>query len=233
MRKIKEDAPKFSVNVLKMGVVPVPGPEVYWMSHWDQFEELAFLMVVARNEKHTVVVNCGPPVDITQMNAFWKPFHPSGKVQFARSESERPVNALASLGIDPKDVTHLIVSPLVGYACGNLSLFPNAQFVISRTGWIEDVIAPAYAAHVPREIFVPNDVLRFLLFDAWDRVRFMDEGEVCPGVRVWWAGVHHRSSLAIAIDSKEGQVLASDSFSSTAMWKKIIISAWARVMPRR
>jgi hypothetical protein len=212
MPKKKKDAAKFSVDVLRMGVVPVPGPEVYWMSHWDQFEELAFLMVVARNGEHTVVVNCGPPPDITQMNTFWKPFHPSGKVQFTRAESERPQNALASLGIDPKEVTHVVISPLVGYACGSLSLFTKAQFVISRRGWIEDVMAPPYSAHVPREIFVPNDVLQFLLFEAWDRVRFIDEGEVCPGIGVWWAGVHHRSSLAIAIDSKQGQVVASDSF---------------------
>jgi hypothetical protein len=29
---------------------------------------------------------------------------------------------------------------------------------------------------------------------------------------VWWAGVHHRSSLAIVINSRNGKVIASDSF---------------------
>jgi glyoxylase-like metal-dependent hydrolase (beta-lactamase superfamily II) len=202
----------FSVNVLKMGKMPVPGPEVYWMSHWDEFVDLTFLMVVARDGHNTVVVNTGPPPDLDPLNALWKGFHPSGRVQFAREESERPANALASIGVKPEDVTHVILTPLVAYTCGNVNLFPNAQIIFSRRGWIEDVMAPPYAVHLPRDIFVPPDVLKHLLFDAADRVRLMDNGEVCRGVNVWWAGVHHRSSLAVVIDSQKGKVIASDSF---------------------
>jgi len=202
----------FAVNVLKMGEMPVPGPEVYWMSHWDEFITLTFLMVVARDEQHTVVVNCGPPADLAPLNTLWKGFHPSGRVQFKREESERPANAVASLGVKPEEVTHLIISPLVAYADANVALFPNAQIVLSRRGWIEDVMAPPYPVHIPRDIFVPPDVLKHLLFDAGDRGRLLDDGEVCPGISVWWAGVHHRSSLAIVIDSRNGKVIASDSF---------------------
>jgi glyoxylase-like metal-dependent hydrolase (beta-lactamase superfamily II) len=195
-----------------MGEMPVPGPEVYWMSHWDEFITLSFLMLIARDDQHTVVVNCGPPEDLGPLNTSWKGFHPSGRVQFKREENERPANALASLGVKPEEVTHLIISPMVGYADANIALFPNAQIVMSRRGWIEDVIAPPLPVHIPRDIFVPPDVLKHLLFEAWDRVRLLDDGEVCPGVNVWWAGVHHRSSLAIVIDSPKGKVIASDSF---------------------
>lgn len=203
---------RFSVQVLKMGEMPVPGPEVYWMSHWDEWEMLHFLMVVARNADYTVIVNCGPPPDLTELNTLWRGFHPSGKVQFKREESERPANALTSIGVKPEDVTHVVVSPLVAYACGNLSLFPHAQFIISRRGWIEDVFATPYSIHVPRDIFLPPDVMKYLLFDARDRLRLMDEGEVCPGINVSWAGVHHRSSLAVVIESHQGKVIASDAF---------------------
>jgi glyoxylase-like metal-dependent hydrolase (beta-lactamase superfamily II) len=39
-----------------------------------------------------------------------------------------------------------------------------------------------------------------------------DEEEVQPGIRVFWAGVHHRSSLAIAIDTAKGTVIVTDCF---------------------
>ena len=202
----------FSVHVLKMGEMPVPGPEVYWMSHWEEWETLSFLMVVARDDRHTVVINCGPPPDLTSLNTFWRGFHPSGTVQFKREESERPANALASIGVKPEDVTHLVITPLVAYACGDFPLFPNAQFVISRRGWIEDVFAPPRPVHVPRDIYLPPDAMKHLLFDAADRLRLMDEGEVCPGIGVWLAGVHHRSSLAVVIQSHQGNVVVSDAF---------------------
>ena len=39
-----------------------------------------------------------------------------------------------------------------------------------------------------------------------------DEEEVCPGIRTFWAGVHHRSSIAICIETKKGNALITDSF---------------------
>ncbi len=36
------------VRVLKMGQCEVPGPEVYWMSHWQQWEMLYFWMVLVQ-----------------------------------------------------------------------------------------------------------------------------------------------------------------------------------------
>jgi glyoxylase-like metal-dependent hydrolase (beta-lactamase superfamily II) len=182
------------------------------MSHWEDFITLNLLMVVARDGDNTIVINTGPPADLLPLNTLWKGFHPSGKVQLHREESERPVNALASIGVKPEDVTHLVVTPLVAYADANIGLFPNAQIVFSRRGWIEDIMAPPLPVHIPKDIFMPPETMKFVLFDAWDRVRLLDDGEVCPGINVWWAGTHHRSSLAVVIDSNEGTVIASDSF---------------------
>lgn len=204
----------YSVDVRTLGEMPVPGPEVYWMSHWDTFETLWFLMVVARSQDgaNTVVVNTGPPADLGPLNDLWRGFHPSGRVQYRRREDERPAAALASLGVAPEQVTHVVLTPLVAYTCANLDLFPNAEIVISRRGWIEDVYAPPYPPHVPRDIYLPPDVARYLVGPARDRLRLIDEGAVCPGVRVWWAGVHHRSSLAVVIETAGGPVIASDAF---------------------
>jgi hypothetical protein len=202
---------KFEVHALKVAQMDLPGPEVYWMSHWDEWFEAWFIMLVARNDEHTVVVNTGPSRDLTALNAGWKTFHPSGRVQMIRKEEDLPENRLRQVGVDPQDVDHVIITPLVGYTVGSLSLFENAKYHISRRGWIEDVFAPPYAVHVPRSIFLPPDAEQHLLGPAHDRLILQDEGEIVPGIRVWWAGVHHRSSLAVEIDTEVGRVIATDS----------------------
>ncbi|HTW99236.1 MAG TPA: hypothetical protein VMD59_10690 [Acidimicrobiales bacterium] len=203
-------AATFDVHVAKMSQMDLPGPEVYWMSHWDEWFEAWFLMVVARNDEHVVVVNTGPPRQLAALNDLWRGFHPSGRVQMLRGEDDLPDRRLAALGISPQDVDHLVITPLVGYTLGSLELFENAEIHLSRRGWIEDVFAPPYDVHVPRSIFLPSEAESYLLGPAHDRLRLADEGEIVPGVRIWWAGVHHRSSLAVEIDTPKGRVIASD-----------------------
>jgi len=52
----------YEVRVLKMGQSDVPGPEVYWMSHWEQWLTLYFYMVVIRGGGKLAIVNTGPPL---------------------------------------------------------------------------------------------------------------------------------------------------------------------------
>jgi hypothetical protein len=49
--------------------------------------------------------------------------------------------------------------------------------------------------------------------EAWDRVRLLgDEDEIVPGLRTWWAGTHHRASMAVEIDTTAGVAVVSDAF---------------------
>lgn len=202
----------FNVDVASMGSMPLPGPEVYWMSAWDEWFDATFWMVVARDGTNVVVINTGPPADLTELNAIWKGSHPSGRSQFTRGPAERPLDALARLGIAPDSVTHLVFTPLVSYTIGSIDLFPNASIHFSRRGWIEDVLAPSLPPHIPRHIFVPDDILRWLLFEARERVHLVDgETQILPGLRAWESGVHHRSSMVVEITTESGVVAVTDS----------------------
>ena len=64
----------------------------------------------------------------------------------------------------------------------------------------------------PIDIFIPEEQLEHLLYHAYHRANFLDEAEIWQGLRVWWAGVHHKGSLAVEIDSSAGTVIASDAF---------------------
>lgn len=203
---------KYRVRVLKMGQCDVPGPEVYWMSHWGTWETLYFYMVLIRGEGKTLVINTGPPADLEVLNVFWRAAM-GERGQMIRRDEERPENALRSAGVAPEEVDHVLITPLQAYATANIPLFRNAQICISRRGWIEDFHAPKYPIHQARKLRLPDDVLIHLTVAVPDRLRLLDdEEEILPGVRVFWAGVHHRSSVAYCIDTAKGTVIVSDCF---------------------
>src|SRR5580658_6629506 len=97
----------YDIQVLKMGQCQVPGPEIYWMSNWDTWETLYFWMVVIRGAGKTIVINTGPPPDLTDLNNAWKKAIDE-RSQMVRQESERPEAALATLGIKPSDVDYVL-----------------------------------------------------------------------------------------------------------------------------
>ena len=202
----------FSVRVLTMGQCEVPGPEIYWMSHWDKWYTLNFYMTVIQGGGKTAIINTGPPADLGPLNEVWKHFA-GERCQMRREEPERPIAALASIGIAPEDVDYVLVTPLQAYATANIHLFKNATVCLSQRGWVEDYHAPKWPMHIPRELRIPDEVIKYLQFEAPEKLRLLDdEDEIVPGLRAWWSGVHHRSSMAYAVDTAKGTVIVTDSF---------------------
>lgn len=200
----------YEVSVLKMGQSDVPGPEVFWMSHWDQWETLYFWMVVIRGGGKTAIINTGPPHDLTGINHQWASYA-GPRCRMIRSEEERPQAALATIGIEPKHVDYVLITPLQSYATANIALFRNARICISRRGWIEDFHAPKFPSHAPRHTKIPNDTLHYIEIEAPEKLHLLeDEDEVLPGLRAFWTGTHHRSSMAFSIQTASGKVVATD-----------------------
>ncbi len=200
----------YQVNVLKMGECQVRGPEVYWMDRWDDWETLYFYMVVVRGEGKVAVINTGPPRELATLNARWTAtFGPRGAL--VRREEERPENALARLGLKPTQADFVLITPLQAYALGNVPLFRNASVCLSRRGWIEDFHAPEYEMHVPRKLRIPDDVLTYLSIEAPEKLRLLaDEDQVMPGLKAFWVGTHHRSSMVFLIETNAGRVAVTD-----------------------
>lgn len=200
----------FEVQFLKMGQCDVMGPEVYWMNHWNDWVRLYFWMAVIRGHGKTAIINTGPPADLTELNERWSSgFGERGKL--VREENERPLNALAALGIKPEDVDYVLITPLQIYATANIQLFPNAQVCISKRGWIEDFHAEVFPMHVPRKLRISDETLSYLMFEGQERVRLLeDEDQIMPGLSCFWAGVHHRSSMCYVVETARGRVGISD-----------------------
>ncbi len=200
----------YKIQVLKMGQCLVRGPEVYWMDRWDDWEELYFLMVLARGGGKTAIINTGPPRDLSALNARWTAtFGERGAL--LRHEEELPEKALARAGVAPDQVDFVLITPLQAYATANIPLFRNARICISRRGWIEDFHAPRYEMHVPRKLRIPDDALHYLVTEAPEKLLLLeDEEEVLPGISAAWVGTHHRSSMAYFIQTRAGRVAVTD-----------------------
>ena len=202
----------YRVRALKMGQCEVPGPEVYWMSHWEEWEMLYFWMALIQGGGHNIIINTGPPADLTALNEAWaKAVAP--RSQMMRTYQERPDEALRSVGLQTDDIDYVLITPLQAYATGNIPMFTRATVCLSRRGWIEDFHAPRYTMHIPRKLRIPDDALLYLDITAPEKLRLLeDEDEILPGLLAFWAGTHHPSSMAYVISTEKGAVVASDAF---------------------
>ena len=203
----------YSVQAFIAGTFWVPGPEVYWMHNWDKREKMYTLIYLVRGGGRNILINTGPPRDLSVINEAWRNFFGFPEAQIVRSDDQLPENILQSQRLSVGDISTVIVTPLQAYATANIHLFRNAQICISRKGWIEDFQAPYYHLHVPRHLRIPPEVNNYLQNEGWEKLRLLaEEEEVLPGIRVFWAGVHHRSSLGVCIQTAKGTVLITDCF---------------------
>jgi glyoxylase-like metal-dependent hydrolase (beta-lactamase superfamily II) len=203
----------YSIDVIKVAQADVRGPEVYWMSAWDDWETLYFYMLVIRGGGKTVVVNTGPPAPelLGPLNEKWVHYIGDARAALKVEESERPEAALSRLGVSPDAVDAVILTPFQIYSTANLRLFSRATICLSRRGW-SAFHSPRFATtHAARRDCFPDEVLAHLVTDAWDRVRLIEDDDiVLPGLRTFWVGGHHRESTAICVQTRMGDVIYSD-----------------------
>jgi glyoxylase-like metal-dependent hydrolase (beta-lactamase superfamily II) len=203
-------SPVYTVRAFRAARADVPRPEVLFMKGWGEWEKLYFYIFLIQGEGITALINTGPPQDLEILNIHWRAFA-GERCQLIREASETPKTILASVGLVPADITHVLLTPLQLYATANLMLFRNAQICMLRRGWIEDVMARPPWLHVPRELCISDETLNYLLFTSKDRLRLLDDEEdVYPGIHAGWVGTHHRSSALYSISTTKGLVGVSD-----------------------
>ncbi|OYD61119.1 hypothetical protein [Rhodococcus sp. OK302] len=201
----------FGVRIIHLGDGEVPGPEVYWMSDWDNWYRLAFQAFLIEGEGVRALVGTGPARDLAPMNEGWAKLL-GERAAFTREPGMWLPEQLERLGLSTADITHVLLTPLQLYTTSNVNQFANAQICLSERGW-QHFHSSHTHPHDNRWTSIPPEVLSYLTHDAWDRVRLLaDEDEIVPGFRTWWAGSHHRASIAVEIDTNAGLVTITDAY---------------------
>jgi glyoxylase-like metal-dependent hydrolase (beta-lactamase superfamily II) len=208
---------EYTIDVLKVGQFPeTPGAEIYWMSNFgdDKWETLNIYAMLIRGGGHTILVNSGVPLDYLEwLNKIWGA-GTNYRHQLVVHPEDHIEKRLEGVGVKSQDVEHIIVTPLQPYAIGGIDKFPNATIHVNRNGWAE-LFAPRYKHH-PHDNFyacVPKRLICYIFLEAWEHMDFMkNEQNILPGINVFWTGVHHRSSVAVKVNTKSGTVIFSDCF---------------------
>ncbi|WP_020498529.1 hypothetical protein [Sciscionella marina] len=202
---------EYAIDLLRVGAGEVPGPEIFWMSAFDSWYPLVFQSVLVRGNGVTALVNTGPARDIGPMNEKWATVL-GQRARMVRADGEFIADRLFENGVEPEEITHVILTPLQLYSVSNIPLFPNAEICLARRGWVHFHTTHEHP-HDDRSTSIPDDVLVHLVTEAWPRVRLLeDETELAPGLRTWWCGGHHRASMVVEADSTKGTVAISDSY---------------------
>lgn len=200
----------YTLRMLRAGSVEVPYPEVYWMERFQEWTTLEFQIAVVQGEGKTIVVNTGFPEDISGISQAWRDYLGERAV-LRRPDGWKTAAALRSAGIEPATVDFVLLTPLQLYTTGNLRLFPKARICVSRRGWIEDIIAPTYPHHVPRAGCISDQDLHWLLGENQANLHLLEDvEELLPGLICRWAGVHHRSSMLVEVQTARGLAILSD-----------------------
>lgn len=202
---------QYAVTTMPVGRSIIPGPELFWMSRWDEWLPLTFQSVLIQGDGVVALVNTGPAEDLGPMNEGWATFL-GEKAAMSREPGEFILDQLGARDIEPADVTHVVLTPLQLYSVSNVLAFPNAQICIARRGWVHFHTTHEHP-HDDRSTSIPDEILVELVTTGWDRVRLLeDEDELAPGLRTWWSGGHHRASMVIEVDTPVGIVAISDTY---------------------
>jgi glyoxylase-like metal-dependent hydrolase (beta-lactamase superfamily II) len=115
--------------------------------------------------------------------------------------AEDPLAALASVGIKPEDVTHLILTHAHFDHVGNVDKFPNAKIYMHRKelAWI--MALPPWA--IGYGLFSVEKVQR-----VWRQLVPLDGDvvEILPGIQAVYAGGHSAGSLAVTVKTGQADV---------------------------
>jgi len=194
----------YSIKAIKYCEQSVPGPQMFYMSRWDEWLVADFfLFVLRRDDGQVILVDTGVR-DVDEI----QPLVVAGVGERGRFRMDMATQNVPLLlrkeGIDPADVAYVLLTHLHYDHCSNARLFPNAQFVVSRIGW-RLTLDPPVTGMCPDVLF-PRDVLAYFAGEARDRLILVDDEapEILPGIGAFYVGGHTLCSQAFTVQTRQG-----------------------------
>ncbi|MGB6484433.1 MAG: N-acyl homoserine lactonase family protein [Candidatus Acidiferrales bacterium] len=123
----------------------------------------------------------------------------------------RPDEAVKLAGVQPSEITDIVISHAHWDHLGGIDLFPKA------TVWIQEeeyryYTGPAWQPGGDHGGIDPDDIQELVKLNTEGRVRFVngDNVEIFPGIRAYTGGHHTFASQYLRVDGNPPFVLASD-----------------------
>ena len=182
--------PKYSIRAIKVGECRVRDYITFQDSDSQQTSTFYLYVWVIEGGPKPIVVDTGPkyPEEFSKGTAQYI----SGGVK--QSPDERTPEALKHHGIDPDEVSHVIITHMHADHYDYFDAFPNAKFVVNRTEYEEN--ADRIAPDVKKAITERPKALQLVKDDT-----------VVPGVKVFPLGCHTSGSQGVLVRTYMGPVV--------------------------
>ena len=194
----------YSIKAIKYCEQSVPGPQMFHMARWGEWLHADFFLFVLRGDDGQIMLIDTGIRDVDEI----QPLVVAGVGERGRFRMDMTSQNIPLLlnkeGIDPAEVQYVFITHLHYDHCSNVRLFPNARFVVSRTGW-HLTLDPPHPALVPDVLF-PRDVLAYLIGEARQRLILVDDEapEIVPGIGAFYVGGHTLCSQAFTVRTRRG-----------------------------
>jgi len=194
----------YSIKAVKYCEQSVPGPQMFYMSCWDQWMVADFFFFILRRDDGQVILVDPGVRDVDEI----QPLVVAGAGERGRFRMDMATQnvplLLSGEGIDPADVAYVLLTHLHYDHCSNAKLFPNAQFLVSRTGF-HITLDPPVAGLAP-DILFPRDILAYFAGEGRDRLILVDDEapDILPGIGAFYIGGHTLCSQAFTVQTKNG-----------------------------
>jgi glyoxylase-like metal-dependent hydrolase (beta-lactamase superfamily II) len=196
-----ENAVKYTIRAIKVGQCEVRDYITFQDSDSEQTSTFYLYVWVIEGGARPIVVDTGPKYP-EQFSKSTAKYIPGGVRQLP--EERTPV-ALKRHGVNPGDVSHVIVTHLHADHYDYFDAFSNARFVVNR----REYEATAGSGQGGRDRLAGD--VRKALNERPDALRLVEDEEVVPGVRVFPLGCHTPGSQGVLVRTRMGPaVIAGD-----------------------
>jgi glyoxylase-like metal-dependent hydrolase (beta-lactamase superfamily II) len=196
---VQAQTPEYSIEAIRYAISPdVPVAELVVNGPKDQKVDIAMAVWLIRGGGHTILFDSG--------------FHRQTFVKdFPMKDYLRPDEAVKTAGVDPQDVTDIVISHAHWDHMGGIDLFPKATVWIQREEY-RYYTGDAWQKGGNHGGIDPEDVQALVKLNTEHRVRFVDgdDVEIFPGIRAYTGSRHTYASQYLRVQGTPTYVLASD-----------------------
>lgn len=192
-----ENAVKYTIRAIKVGQCEVRDYITFQDSSSEKTSTFYLYVWVIEGGPRPIVVDTGSKYP-EQFGKSTEKYIPGGIRQLP---DERTPIALRQHGVDPADVSHVIVTHLHADHYDYFDAFPNACFVVNQREY-EDISNQDQGG---RDRLAPD--VRKALNDRPDALQLVEDEEVVEGIRVLRLGCHTSGSQGVLVRTQMGPVL--------------------------
>jgi glyoxylase-like metal-dependent hydrolase (beta-lactamase superfamily II) len=191
--------PEYSIQAIRYAISPgVPVSELVVGGPENEKVDIAMVVWLIRGGGHTILFDSG-----FHRDTFLK--------EFPMKDYLRPDEAVKTAGVEPEDVTDIVISHAHWDHMGGIDLFPKATIWIQKAEY-RYYTMDAWQPGGNHGGIDPDDVKTLVKLNTEGRVNLLDGDnvEIFPGIRAFTGSRHTFSSQYLQVLGHPTFVLASD-----------------------